>query len=214
MGSFLGPNETSKPRLFLFGPQALTFNVEAFNTLRTQLQQKTHHEWALDAIKGLPQHFSSASEAVPKLRYVNGVTTLEDLNKWLCGEEIPTASFPLPNLLLSPLVVIAQLSQYSAFLKAALPDLSETQALPKSVKESTETFGLCTGMLSAFAVGCSTSLAELQRYGAVAVRLAMLIGALVDAEEFLRRFPEVNNALRLGRSSLMGIIGVHLGFNG
>lgn len=38
-------------------------------------------------------------------------------------------------------------------------------------------------MLSAFAVACSSSLKQLQHYGAVAVRLAVLAGALVDAAE-------------------------------
>lgn len=46
-----------------------------------------------------------------------------------------------------------------------------------------EALGLCTGILSAFAVASSKTLDDVQRYGAASVRLAMLSGALVDIED-------------------------------
>ena len=173
----------SDPKVLVFGPQALTFDVQSFNNIRIQLQETLHYRWTLDTVAALPNDWNTLSKSVTKLQKLDGGKLLKDLNEWLDGGKIPQSSFPLPNILLSPLVVIAQLTQYSAFLKAALPDLLDTQELPTSIKTSTETLGLCTGTLSAFAVACSSSMAELQHYGAVAVRLAMLVGALVDAEE-------------------------------
>lgn len=173
----------SNPKILVFGPQALTFDVESFNDLRIQLQGALRYQWTLNTVAALPNDWNNLSKSITKLQNLDGGKLLEDLNEWLGGGEIPQSSFPLPNILLSPLVVIAQLTQCSAFLEAALPDLPDTQELPTSIKTSTETLGLCTGTLSAFAVACSSSMAELQHYGAVAVRLAMLVGALVDAEE-------------------------------
>jgi hypothetical protein len=80
-------------------------------------------------------------------------------------------------------VVIVQLTQYLAFVRSAFPGLADTDELPPSAMEASESLGLCTGILSAFAVSCASSLAKAQQYGAVAVRLSILVGALVDAEE-------------------------------
>jgi hypothetical protein len=46
-----------------------------------------------------------------------------------------------------------------------------------------QTVGFCTGLSSAFAVASAKNQDEFEKYGAVAVRLAMLVGALVDAQE-------------------------------
>ena len=209
----------SNPKAFVFGSQAIPFTIESFNSLSIELKEAAHYQWILDAVATLPSDWNSIFSSVPKLQHSKGKKQLEDLNEWLRGGEVSQSSFPLPNVLLSPLVVIVQLTQYSAFIKSALPDLSDTDELPASLRASTETLGLCTGMLSAFAAACSSSLVELQQNGAVALRLAMLIGALVDVDdvspdsegestsfsvswnsaeseaavkELLKRYPEVN----------------------
>jgi len=176
----------SNPKSFVFGPQAISFDVDAFHKLRLQLQETPRSQWALNTAADLPSEWGTISENIKKLQDFDGKSLLERLNEWLVGAPIPEGSFPLPNTLLSPLVVIAQLIQYCAFLEAALPELRDTDELPATTKASTETLGLCTGTLSAFVVACSSSLADIGRYGAVAVRLAMLAGALVDAEEAAR----------------------------
>ena len=171
------------PKLLVFGPQALTFDVGSFNKLRSQLKETPRYGWILRTVAELPREWNNLSSSITKLQHFNGKKVLEDLNEWLRGDEIPQSSFPLPNILLSPLTVIAQLTQHSAFLKAAFPDLPDKRELPKAIQGSTETLGLCTGTLSAFAAAYSSSQAELQHHGEVAVRLAMLVGALVDAAE-------------------------------
>ena len=50
-----------------------------------------------------------------------------------------------------------------------------------------QTLGFCTGLLRAFAVASAKNQDEFEKYGAVAVRLAMLVGALVDAQEAWNR---------------------------
>ena len=171
------------PRILVFGPQALDFDVGSFNMLRSQLQEIPQYEWVLRTVTALPSDWINLSSSITKFQYSNGKKLLEDLNEWLRGGEVPQSSFPLPNILLSPLTVIAQLIQHSAFFKAAFPDFPDTRELPASIQATTETLGLCTGTLSAFAAACSSSLGELQHHGAVAVRLAMLVGALVDTAE-------------------------------
>lgn len=180
IASYPGPGPA--PRLFLFGPQALAFDIESFSGLRLQLVEPGNR-WALDAVSALFGVWGTLVKNVPRLQHLNGGQLLEALAVWLSTGKISRSLFPLPNILLSPLVVIAHLTQYSAFLRILLPDLDDADELPSLLKDNTEILGLCTGLLSALAAGCSSSITQLQQYGAVAVRLAMLVGALVDAEE-------------------------------
>jgi hypothetical protein len=169
-------------RVLLFGSQALAVDNKACHKLSTQLQNKSN-AWALDALSDLPSFWNELAQRIPKLQSSNGGKLLDGLNEAVRTCNIPESLFPLPNVLLSPLTVIVQLTQYSAFLKAALHDLNDVSELSSSITNSTQTSGLCTGILSAFAAGCASTLAELQEYGTTAVRLAMLAGALVDADE-------------------------------
>lgn len=173
------PGPRMGPKVFLFGPQALGFDTKLFATLHSHL----YGRWALDALSDLPDAWESLVKQVPKLQHVEGERLLRELHRALQTGSLPDSLFPLPNILLSPLVVIVQLTQYLAFVRSAFPGLADTDELPPSAMEASESLGLCTGILSAFAVSCASSLAKAQQYGAVAVRLSILVGALVDAEE-------------------------------
>lgn len=72
----------------------------------------------------------------------------------------------LPNTILLLLTIIIHLIQYLASLKAYLhvPHPGDSEAISASTTSSTETFGLCTGVLSVFVVGYASTLAELQEY--------------------------------------------------
>lgn len=173
----------------IFGPQATGFGLDSFNVLRSKLFENTRGRWALDTLGTLPEAWKSISSSIAIFKHYDGDKLLHDLEDWLETGQIPPSAFPLPNILLAPLVVIDHLTSYADFLRAAIPDLSDDQALPVSAKTRLETLGLSLGTLSAFAVSSSSTLSELQRYGAVAIRLAMLVGAVGDAED-LSRSPE------------------------
>jgi hypothetical protein len=173
------------PVLLVFWPQALKFDAESFNKLC--IRERPHYQWVLETVTALSSEWSDISKTSPNLQHYNGMEKLEQLKEWVSRGEISKhhSPFPLSNILLSPLIVITQLIQYWDFLIVALPDLKDADDLPTSITTNAETLGLCTGMLSAFAVACSSSIKELQQYGAVAVSLAMLTGAFVDAKEEL-----------------------------
>jgi Starter unit:ACP transacylase in aflatoxin biosynthesis len=216
-------------KVLLFGPQALAFDEESASQLRSTLLDTPGFSWVLDTIAELPGYWDTLSETVPSLQHFPGAKLLEDLNNWLRTGEFTQASFPLPNVLLTPLVIITHLAQYLKFLELIQPDAPESHDLHAAFKRDGETLGLCSGLLSAAAVSCSADQAELHHYGPVAMRLAMLVGALVDAqdvsadlqggskafsvawnspetgvkmEEIMKSFPEVSNLLTLsGRES-------------
>lgn len=54
--------------------------------------------------------WATLSMAFPRLQAVPGAKLLEDLDDWLVTSRSMQASFPLPNILLTPLVVITELT--------------------------------------------------------------------------------------------------------
>lgn len=167
-------NPSEGNTVLLFGPQALSFDQEAFIKLRSTILGSPAYQWVLDVVAELPTAWTILKKKVPEMEAINGEQQLKTLNDCIRTGDITAASFPLSNILLSPLVVITQLTQYAKYLDDH-PELQKP--------ESTETLGFCTGILSALAVSSSAGQAEFAKYGAVAVRLAMLIGAVVDTQD-------------------------------
>lgn len=153
----------------------------------------------LDVLAELPTLFKTFSGEFQKLHAISGVELLEDLNDWFKSAKAPPASFHLPNILLSPLVVLTQLTQYSKYL--TLAKRAYGQILYSSHSQETETVGFCTGILSALAVSSAGTQAQFQQYGAVAVRLAAIIGALVDAQDVLDKNGESKSFATVWKSS-------------
>jgi acyl transferase domain-containing protein/acyl carrier protein/SAM-dependent methyltransferase len=173
----------------IFGPQAMNFDSNTFTTLRAKLVKDRHSQWAIDAIATLPAEWSAVSGNVAIFKQYDAGKALQNLNEWLKTGHVPPADIPFCNVLLAPMVVIDHLISYLEFLQSAFPDLDDDEELPASAKESLETLGLSLGTLSAFAVSTSSTLSEVKKHGATAIRLAMLVGAVGDAED-LARGPE------------------------
>lgn len=168
--------------VLLFGSQALFFNEKSLAQLRASLIDSSDHSWALKTIAEFPEYWESILERFPQLQSIPGAELVEDLQRWLETGKLTQASSPLPNILLTPLTVISQLVQYSRYLEAQTAS-QPPENLLSVFKQKAETLGHCSGLLSAFAVASSASRSELEHYSSVALRQAMLIGALVDARD-------------------------------
>lgn len=139
----------------------------------------------LDIVSELPTHWNELAKQFPKLESIPGERLLNELKHWFQGDESEKATFRLPNVLLTPLVVLTQLAQFSRYLSYSLSGVSvQGDDLVRSLAQHRfETVGLCTGLLSASAISSASDVATFRKYGAVAVRLAMVIGALVDCQD-------------------------------
>lgn len=169
--------------VLLFGPQALSFDEDAFQKIRSIVLENDSHRWILDTIAELPECLKTISRECPKIQIGPAVKLLEDLHGWFETGEISYTPFVLPNVILNPLVIIAQLTQYSQYLELANPKSEEGTDLYASTKHNRETLGFCTGLLSALAVSSSANQEQFRKYGAVALRIGMLIGMVVDARD-------------------------------
>lgn len=165
----------SETHVLLFGSQTLSATGDSFTELRETLLGNDAFHWILDAVRELSSHWVLVASVFYDLDVALGGKQLGRLNDWLETGKFGQTATTLPNILVTPLVVSGHLVQYLQFLEGKQPE---------SVFANVhgEALGLCTGLLSAFAVASSSSHAHLRRYGAVIIRLAMLVGAVIDAE--------------------------------
>ncbi|KAI1412489.1 hypothetical protein F5Y13DRAFT_179997 [Hypoxylon sp. FL1857] len=184
--------------ILLFGPQALSFNKRSLEKLRSMLSDGPARRWMLDTVAELPSYWDALTRKIPNMVDTNpGVKLLADLELWLREglKDEQKDMVDLPNMVLTPLVVLTQLTQYWRYLELSQMeneigrnksqiDLQADLFTRRNLENKNfETLGFCTGLLSAFAVASSSNQEGFERYGAVAVRLSMLVGALVDAHE-------------------------------
>ncbi|CAI6039958.1 unnamed protein product [Clonostachys chloroleuca] len=156
-------------KVLIFGSQTLFPREESFTRLRATLLSSSAFQWIVDVVyelQGPPA--SSVADVFCHLNFVHGAKLLDS---WIKTGHLP---YPLPNIVVTPLVVISHLVQFIQY--------KELSRLSNS--ESVESLGFCTGLLSAFAISSSRDEAQLPKHGAAAIRLAAFIGAIVDADNF------------------------------
>ncbi|KAF7184594.1 hypothetical protein CNMCM7691_005778 [Aspergillus felis] len=171
---------TEKPRVPLFGPLAQGLDPETLlKTHKVLINLEYDFQWVFDVLEELPAYWDLLTKEVLSISHCCGASKLRDLKGWFQTGNIPADSFPLPNILLVPCAIVMQLVEYEEFAKLANVETKYS----KTSYGNADAFGLCTGLLSALAVAQSTTQEELHQYGAVAIRLAMVIGATVDAED-------------------------------
>ncbi|KAI1407386.1 hypothetical protein F5Y13DRAFT_131466 [Hypoxylon sp. FL1857] len=165
------PTTATKPSgnvLLLFGPQIPRLIPSRLTELRRTILEDPNLEFLIRTIKELPSLWSTTVQPnCPSLvSLANAKHQLEQLAAFFENEseEVPRLAPPY-NLLLAPLTVIAEIAEY-----VRLGYQGTVQ-------------GFCIGFLSAAAVASSRNRAELERWTATAVRLAVAIGAVVDFDE-------------------------------
>jgi hypothetical protein len=202
---------TNPTTILVFGPQCLSFNHQAASHLRSQLLGNSDLHWMVDAMQSLRDYWNDLLSAIPMLQHLDGEQSLQRLAAWLQSEQAGMTVWPLPNIILTPLVVVLHLVEFYQSTTRSSQD-QEDKTLANVLGGVSEVLGLCTGLLSSATVSCSKVRKHLPENGAIAIRLAMLIGAVVDAKD--SSLPELERARSLsvswsqpgGYSSLESII--------
>ncbi|KMU86938.1 citrinin polyketide synthase [Coccidioides immitis H538.4] len=182
---------TTSQSLLIFGSQ-IAYSEKAVSDIKTTLQNKLSRQWVLDTVAGLPKYWDALAEGLPKVTDTigsQGRQLLEDLGPWLESNGSKTLGVQgdaLPGVVFVPLIVLEQLTEYRRYLQASSTnnnDGGKSDPQAALVASKTPALGFCMGLLGAYGVASAHDLEELDRYGAVAVRLAMLAGALSDAQD-------------------------------
>ncbi|KAI1160776.1 hypothetical protein F5B18DRAFT_631325 [Nemania serpens] len=168
--------------LLLFGSQAVSLTPSSIQNLFSSLRASRHNTWVEAILSELPELWISFSTANPKYAVLADMPqTLMDLYEWYrTGITSPnfTATRMLPNTIISPLLVLNHVSEYLCFLDAQSTDSVAIEGV----------LGFCTGLLGAFSAAAARDQDEFQRYGRIAIRIAVLIGGVVDVRERLDDF--------------------------
>lgn len=165
----------------MFGPQAPSFKAEDFQKLRSVSDQDRYTSWISNIVAELPDFWGAFEDTFPQYSVIEGKRKLQDLHQWIVSGNIPNDVPQLPNLVLSPLVVMSQIVELlSNRYQEVDPGHSDARYCLARTKA---TVGFCTGIFGALAVSLSDSEDELLDYASRAIRIAMLVGGVVDSQE-------------------------------
>ncbi|KAL6801245.1 hypothetical protein GGI42DRAFT_41393 [Trichoderma sp. SZMC 28013] len=200
--STIVPSAADAPQAttFVFGGHIGTQSKKSLEKPVKQFLSGPNATWILEAVSGLPQYWETLVEKITEISgTVSGAELLKDFDSWLrngiSAGDLLAPETELPNILIGPLMVAIQLDQYWRYLEFRLGDVAISDPQAELVRQQqqqqqqhtttrpVETLGFCAGLISAVAVASSHDRAEFEKYGAVAVRIGMLMAALVDARE-------------------------------
>ncbi|KAL8662081.1 MAG: hypothetical protein Q9202_005055 [Teloschistes flavicans] len=174
----------ANPSLLLFGPVSAQPSQALLSQLRTSIIERTDLKFLSELIDELPNVWSTIVQNAPQLDSVPGKEQLNQLRQFLISGSLPNAD-ALGNVMTAPLTIITQISELVSQQrdpgKATLPKLENVQ-------------GFCLGFLTAAAVASSQNATELEQFAAVAVRLAVCIGSVVDLDEISHEDPSDRSA--------------------
>ncbi|KAL4882439.1 hypothetical protein BJY04DRAFT_217349 [Aspergillus karnatakaensis] len=167
--------------VLVFGCQWLNFTAVDFRNLRTTVLDNPDHHWMLDTLGGLADYYHTAADEkyLPTLRTVQGEEELRELERWFRCDDLTSAEFPLSYAQLAPLLMMTHFVQYAQYLK--LTEMARKKKDGEWAGRVVEVLGFCIGFLSGIVVSAANT--ELKELGSVAMRLAMLLGAVGDVQE-------------------------------
>jgi hypothetical protein len=175
---------TRLPSGVFCGAQSIP-SSNSYDSIRLRLRKDPDLQHLAQTVVELPALWSSLTDTHAFCDASVG-DPLKSFSDWIASDDPGSLTIPesLPNVLLAPLTVVFQLVQYTRYLREQHhAAISHAQILQSVSSPGAGVQGLCTGFLTATALACSRDLDEVNTNGAVAIRLAMCIGAAVDAEE-------------------------------
>lgn len=183
--------------ILIFGGHVLPQTKQTLDKLVQGLVEGPNADWIKETVSGLSSYWDALITEIPDIAgAISGSDELVNLDSWLRhgrGSDDAQQDETLSSLVVGPLLVAIQLDQYWRYLehwrsRQNLPYVDDLQAdlVARQAEEhgpKVEVLGFCVGLLGALAVSSSFNRQDFEKYGAAAMRMAMLIGALLDARE-------------------------------
>ena len=132
------------------------------------------------AINEAPQLWEKLKENIPRLAAVPEQEQLARLSQFVNGQASLDAK-SLGSVALVPLTIISHAVEFVRQFRGAKEDATSSPA--EGIPKFAAVQGFCVGFLTAAAVACSQDWDDFRRNCAAALRLAICIGAVIDADE-------------------------------
>jgi hypothetical protein len=166
------------PSSIVFGSQGSVPDPTYLTFISAFLRHDENANSLIDTINSLPEWWDAVSESHTVLQRVPGYVLLERLRRWLVQGLHEEFEEPVPNTLLAPLTVVSHVVEYLSYLRSRLAKHADVLQAARTGGYQ----GLCIGQLAAIACSNAANEIELIEQAAVAIRLAVLIGAITDLD--------------------------------
>ncbi|KAF2019467.1 putative polyketide synthase [Aaosphaeria arxii CBS 175.79] len=188
-------NHACKANGFVFGGHIGPQTKKTLAKEARQILDGANAKWILDALASMPQYWDAMVQKIPEMTgTMDGAKLLAHLESWLrLGDQSEDQIEPdqeIPDIWIGFMMIAIQLDQYWRYLEfrfdgEAGQPIDDLQAEVVKVAGSgkIETVGFCAGMIAAVAVASSHNRQEFERFGATALRIGVMMAALVGATE-------------------------------
>ena len=119
-------------------------------------------------------------ELYPEFENTHSRTGLECIVNWLDGTEISDPTGAFSNAFRTTLTTIEHITLYSRYLDTSGVPQAHRRILDRARAAGIQ--GFCNGLISSVAVACSTTEDDLGHNAAWAIRIAFLVGVIVDTD--------------------------------
>lgn len=168
----------SLPSSIIFGPQIGVPSPEYLSYIRASLLRDTNAALVVQIVSDLPDLWDLYTKSQPAFNRIPGRQLLGYICQWIREDkQIPFQDSP-PNILLAPLTVITQAVEYFEYLRITCKGCPHADVV-KGLHENGFQ-GLCIGLLTAIALSSARDQKNAVAQVGVALRLAVMIGAVVD----------------------------------
>ncbi|OTB05891.1 hypothetical protein M426DRAFT_56127 [Hypoxylon sp. CI-4A] len=198
---------TRKAKSFVFGGHIGPQSKKTLEKHVRQILNGPNAKWMLDTLADMPRYWDAVIEKIPEMSgTMQGARLPDDLESWLRNETTADDSLAfdaeIPDIWIGFMMIAIQLDQYWRYLEFRFNGVDDPQAELVQLHQSAgndkvETVGFCAGMIAAVAVASSHNRQEFEKYGAAALRIGVMMAALVGANE------EWSKGLGKGRSVSM-----------
>ncbi|KAL2813644.1 hypothetical protein BDW59DRAFT_167452 [Aspergillus cavernicola] len=173
----------ARPAALVFGPQTTLPSAELAFQLRAALLLDPRLYSLRACIETLPEIWPVLVALDLSLESVPGTQALQDLCRWLTHGEFPPVKeiSELPAVIVTPFTVTLHIVQYMCYADPKNRGPTHEEVI-QSVKDRGGIQGFCNGLLSAVAIATSPDVESVCSRAAVALKLAVAIGAYIDLD--------------------------------
>ncbi|KAI8949449.1 putative polyketide synthase [Xylaria longipes] len=188
---------TRKAKSFVFGGHIGPQSKKTLEKHVRQILNGPNAEWMLDTLIDLPRYWEAVIEKIPEMAgTMQGARLLADLESWLrngtAADDSIASDAEIPDIWIGFMMIAIQLDQYWRYLEFRFngpaggvddPQAELVQQHQSTGSDKVETVGFCAGMIAAVAVASSHNRRDFEKYGAAALRIGVMMAALVGACE-------------------------------
>ncbi|KAI0881958.1 putative polyketide synthase [Annulohypoxylon maeteangense] len=188
---------TRKAKSFVFGGHIGPQSKKSLEKHVRQILDGPNAKWMLDTLTDMPRYWEAVIEKIPEMAgTVDGARLLADLESWLrhgtAADDSLASDAEIPDIWIGFMMIAIQLDQYWRYLEFRFNDPAKgindlqaelVQQHQSAGSDKVETVGFCAGMIAAVAVASSHNRQDFEKYGAAALRIGVMMAALVGACE-------------------------------